>query len=296
MALGPFEEHADDLAPGDRGVLGADWSDFTVETVRSVDHPLFDAAYARLWSEFGAAGEMERREVIAGRLAWDPARAAGEYAFLYEMIVVRRGRELVAVRDHTAILRQPAQRGGEIGSDTHVVVHLSHVLVEPSMRGRGLAGWLRALPLRSARECAAAAGRTPDRITLVAEMEHADPTVPAVMTRFRSYARAGFRVVDPSRTPYCQPDFRGAEVIDISGLQPVSLALVMRRVGREHECGLRGAELREIVAALHAMFAQHVRSDQMVPIRAVLDVFPDPIDQIALLSPLHATAPPGDKR
>ncbi len=292
MTLGPFQDQAADLSPGDRSVLDADWSDFALERVGSVDHPLFEMAYERLWAEFGAVGEMERREVIAERLAWDPRRPSASHALLYEMAVVRRGRELVAVRDHTAIV----PLGAAAGAGNGVVVHLSHVLIEPSMRGRGLAGWLRALPLRAARECAAAAGLSAPDITLVAEMEHADAAVAAVMTRLRSYARAGFRVVDPSRTPYQQPDFRSAEEIDRSCVQPVALSLVLRRVGREHESVMRGGELRDIVSALHAMFARHVRSDHMAPVRALLDRFPDPCEEVALLSPLHAVAVQGEQR
>lgn len=307
MALGPFEEHAGDLAPGDRGVVDADWSEFTVDRLRSVDHPLFERAYARLWAEFGAAGEMERREVIAGRLSWDPRRPVRGHAFLYEMLVVRRGDELVAVRDHTAIAAVAGAADPASGAatalaaaaaarrQTGVVVHLSHVLVEPSMRGRGLAGWLRALPLRTARECAAAAGpHAPQDITLVAEMEHVDAAVPAVMARLRSYARAGFSVVDPGRTPYHQPDFRSAAEIDRTCVQPLPLALVLRRVGREHETALGGEELRGLVAVLYAMFAEHVRADHMAPVRALLERFPDPRDEVSLLSPLHAARPPAD--
>ncbi|MBI5506836.1 MAG: hypothetical protein HY899_18780 [Deltaproteobacteria bacterium] len=328
MSLGPFEECADDLAPGDRSVADADWSEFTLERVRSVDHPLFERAYARLWEEFGAAGEMERREVIASRLAWDPRRAiasppppprataavmpAQAHAFLYELLVVRRGDELVAVRDHTAVVPLGAARDGATGraaatgntdsaaqAETsaapgraaRVVVHLSHVLVEPSMRGSGLAGWLRALPLHAARECAAAASmHAPGAITLVAEMEHADAAVPATMARLRSYARAGFRVVDPGRTPYHQPDFRSAAEIDRTRVEAIPLALVLRRVGRESETGLGGDELRDLVAALYAMFAEHVRADHMAPVRALLERFPGPRDEVALLSPLLAIA------
>jgi hypothetical protein len=186
-------------------------------------------------------------------------------------------------------------------------VHLSHVLVEPSMRGRGLASWLRALPIDTARRCLAlarpasaveedtgttTADRAPGggqaalpRITLVAEMEHDDGVRPAVLTRLRSYAKAGFRVVDPQRVRYCQPDFRNAAEIDRTSVRPVPLCLVVRRVGREHESSLPGAELHVLVGALQAMFAVHVRADHMEVVRALAAGMPPAGDEVALLVP-----------
>jgi len=277
MALGPFEDSAADLASGDLRALDADWSEFTLDSVRRADNPLFDTAYARLWNEFGTRGEMERREVIADRLAWDPrASVNGGYAFQYEMLVVRRGGELAAVRDHTAIVRRSAT--------AQAVVHLSHALVEPAFRRSGLAAWLRALPLGAARSCAATAGLPAGGpTTLVAEMEHGDDDAPAMKTRLRSYGRAGFVMVDPIRVQYCQPDFRSASEIDRSSVQPLSLALILRRVGREHETTVTGAELRELVDALHAMFGAHVRHDHMAPLRAMVERFPTGGEPIALV-------------
>jgi GNAT superfamily N-acetyltransferase len=271
MSLGPFAEYAADLAPGDRAVLDASWDGFTLEAVRSASDPLFDLAWQRLWREFGDRGEMERREVIAGRLAWDPRRPVHGHALLYEMLVVRRNGEMVAVRDHTAIVT-PAALAFVPGEGP--VVHLSHVLVEPSLRGHGLASWLRALPVATARRCLAAArgdgpgaARDEPAVTLVAEMEHDDGVTPAVIARLRSYARAGFRVVDPARFHYVQPDFRSAAEIDRTSVQPVPLCLVVRRVGREHEGRIPAPELRTLVAALQAMFAEHVRDDHMEHVR-----------------------------
>jgi hypothetical protein len=221
---------------------------------------------------------MERREVIADRLDWDPRRPVGDHSFRYELLVIRRRGEVVAVRDHTAIARRD--------SPADVVVHLSHVLIEPPLRGTGLAAWLRALPLGAGRRCAAAAGaKDLPRITLVAEMEHADGNTPAVAARLRSYARAGFSMVAPSAVPYAQPDFRSPDEIDRTAVTPVPMALVVRRTGREHETSMPGAELREIVAALYAMFAVHVREDHMAAVRSLLDRFPQPQENVALVPP-----------
>jgi GNAT superfamily N-acetyltransferase len=290
MGLGPFELHARDLAPGDRGVLERSWDDFSVETVRSVSDPAFDEAFERLRREFEPRGEMERREVIEDRLGWDPLRPVGGYAFLYELVVVRAKSGIVAVRDHTVIV-SPKARAEWPGAA--VVVHLSHVLVEPELRGSGLASWLRALPIDTARRCRAKvrganlelrSGEWENEVTLVAEMEHADGA-PAVTRRLRSYAKAGFRVADPSRVPYSQPDFRDASEIDRTGVQPVPLCLVLRRVKHESDTTMSGRELREVIGALHAMFGVHIRADHLAFVRALDARLPTDNERVGLLVP-----------
>jgi GNAT superfamily N-acetyltransferase len=217
-----------DLAPGDAWAQRFDASSMRVRRIRSAADPSFGVAYDRLWREFGERDEMEARAVIASRLAWDPARPIGGYRYLYEILVVERGDEIVALRDHTAIA--PAEVSG---SSVEVLVHLSHVLIEPRWRGQGLAGWLRAFPLQAARECAAASGGSAGSITLVAEMEAAEEADPATLRRLASYGAAGFRMIDPARVHYAQPDFRAAAAIDAEGVRPLPLALLVRRVGRE---------------------------------------------------------------
>ncbi|RIL00294.1 MAG: hypothetical protein DCC71_18820, partial [Proteobacteria bacterium] len=139
---------ADDLAPGDRPAAARDWSDVRVHRVAQPADPDFALAYERLWRAFGAAGEMERREVIEARLGWDPARPVAGAALAYELLVLRRGGALAALRDHSAVVRLGADGRPLPGP---VVVHLSHAWVEPPLRGSGLAAWLRALPLQAAR-------------------------------------------------------------------------------------------------------------------------------------------------
>jgi GNAT superfamily N-acetyltransferase len=290
MGLGPFEMYALDLAPGDRGVLGASWDEFSVDIVKDVSSHEFADAFGRLWREFGARGEMERREVIADRVRWNPVKPVGGYAFLYEMLVVRRGGEVVAVRDHTAIVSPSARAESPAAA---AVVHLSHVLVEPAFRGSGVASWMRAMPVATARRCrglvrGASAelrpGEWEDEVTLVAEMEHDDGSSAAI-TRLRSYARAGFRVADPAIVAYSQPDFREAAEIERTSVRPVPMCLVLRRVNREDEDTLAVKELREVVAALHAMFAVHVRSDHMAPVRELHAGLSADAEPIALLVP-----------
>lgn len=280
MNLGPFRDSAPDLASGDRSVQAAEWGGFRVDAVRAASDPDFEEGWGRLWREFGGRGEMETRAVIAGRLAWDPARPLGGWSLLYEMLVVRREGRVVAVRDHSAILAP--DRGA-------VVVHLSHVLVEPELRGSGLAGWLRALPVDAGRRCARRAGAGSGLpVTLVAEMEEDDGVTPAVVRRLRSYAKAGFSLADPSRVHYHQPDLRPAEEIDAGSSTPVPLSLVLRRVGRESERSMDAAELAVIVDALYAMYGLHVRGRDIAVARRAGGAMPARGERIELLVPGNA--------
>ncbi len=254
---------AEDLAPGDREVAARDWSDLAVRRVAGADDPDFAFAYEKLWSEFGALGEMERRRVIEERLAWDPLLPSGGAALLYELLVLRRGGAVAALRDHSAVVRLD-ETGRPLPGP--VVVHLSHAFVLPAERGSGLAAWLRALPLAAARRCAAAAGCEPGRpIVLVAEMEPPDPDRPVRLPRLRSYERAGFVKIDPAAAPYAQPDFR--ELLAGEAPRPVPLGLVLRRVGREHETHMPAAEVAAVVAAIYAVYAVHTAPAALDPLR-----------------------------
>jgi GNAT superfamily N-acetyltransferase len=250
------ELRPEDLAPGDRAEAARDWSDLRLSRVRDAVDPDFEPAYQRLWGEFGPRGEMETRAVIRDRLAWDPARPVGRAALAYELLVLRRGAVIAAVRDHTAVVRLDA-RGRPI--DAPVVVHLSHSFVEPPHRGSGLIAWLRALPLQTARRCAEAAGcprKSP--IVLVAEMEPPLEAEPMRLGRLRSYQRAGFLKVDPAAAPYAQPDFRPPEQWAGGTPRAVPLSLILRRVGREQERIVAGPELAAIVEAIYTVYAVHV--------------------------------------
>ncbi len=254
---------AEDLAPGDRGVAARDWSDLAVHRVAGPDDPDFALAYAKLWSEFGPLGEMERRHVIAERIAWDPARPPGAAALLYELLVLRRGGAVAAMRDHSAVVRLD-ESGRPLPGP--VVVHLSHAFVLPAERGSGLAAWLRSLPLETARRCTAAAQCEADRpIVLVAEMEPPDPARPVRLPRLRSYERAGFLKLDPAAAPYAQPDFR--ELPAGVPPQPVPLSLILRRVGREHESDMPAAEVAAVVDAIYAVYGEHTAPAVLDPLR-----------------------------
>jgi hypothetical protein len=276
----------DDLAPGDREVAARDWSGLRVQRVTGADDPGFALGYERLWAEFGARGEMERRFVIAERLGWDPTRTVGRARLAYELLLLWRGAELVAVRDHTAVVRTDPSGAPLSGP---VVVHLSHALIEPAQRGSGLAAWLRALPLAAARRCAAAAGCTAATpIVLVAEMEPLTPGHPERRPRLRSYERAGFLKVDPAAAPYAQPDFRPAELLAGATPTPIPLELVVRRVGRERERELPAEELAAIVASIYAVYAAHVPQRALAPLERAASAWTRGQARFRLLPPLGA--------
>jgi GNAT superfamily N-acetyltransferase len=213
---------------------------------------------------------MEMRKVIGARLAWDPAqpvalRPAGRVALAYELLVLRRGGQVAALRDHTAVVRLDP-RGRALSP---VVVHLSHSYVEPPHRGTGLIAWLRALPLQAARRCAEAAGAPQGLpIVLVAEMEPPDPGDVPRMARLRSYGRAGFQKVDPGAAPYAQPDFRPPE--QLSGARPraIPLHLIVRRVGREDQQEMPALEVAAVVHSIYAVYGVHVPPAALDPLRA----------------------------
>src|SRR5262245_52501099 len=260
--------HVTDLAPGDGGAARYDWSGKRIHRIRSAEHAWFERAYDRLWEEFGARAEMEERAVVEGRLRWRPGEPVGGHAFLYELVAIESDGDLIAVRDHTAIVSLAADRAERPA----VVVHLSHAWVKPSHRRTGLAGWLRALPLSAARDCAELAGvATAGPIDLVAEMELPSAAHPERAIRLRAYERAGFRMIDPAAVAYLQPDFRPAADIDATGLAPLPLVLVVRRVGAEAEERLPTAEVCAIVGALYRMYEQHLRERDMQSLWRHLD-------------------------
>src|SRR4029450_5961150 len=155
MAAFPPELIRGDLAPGDAKAVDFDWTGINLVRIRRADHPLFGAAYQRLWDEFGPRGEMEKRAVIEERLAWDPSRPFNDHSLLYEMVVVESRGQILALRGHPAIVPPASRRD----APANTIVHLSPLLLEPRMRGSGLSGWMRAFPIQTARECAARAGR-----------------------------------------------------------------------------------------------------------------------------------------
>ncbi len=271
---------ATDLASGDGKALALNSRQFEVARIQSSQHPLFLSAYERLWAEFGLQNEMERREVIAQRLAWYPAAAIGDCWMRYEMFLVQKQGQFVAVRDHAAVVTR------HHGSP-QVVLHLSHILVDTAWRRTGISGWLRAWPIQTARACLTAAGfPAASPITLVLEMEHPDPQFEKAMIRIKAYEKAGFKKIDRRQVAYFQPDFRPPEIIDATGgPQPLPFALLVRRLGREEEQFIEGAELRMIVSALYRMYGTGCRAEHMTTLWEGLKNYPGPEAKITLVPP-----------
>lgn len=268
-----------DLAPLDFRSADFDWTGLQVTFVTSTDHPRFEEAYRALWEEFGLRNEMEQRDVIAQRMRWQPETPAAGHALLYEMAIVSRGSELAAVRDHSVMvdLAQP---------DLPVVTHLSHLLIQPAFRGTGLAGWMRAMPMKTVRDCLSRARQGLRPVVLVAEMEPADPGSVDRTRRLTAYERVGFQKIDPAIIHYLQPDFRTPQQIDASdGPWPVPLTLIVRRVGKENEHVTSGREVRTIVASLYTMYQQTFREKDMAPNWESLKYYPSPDTIIDLVPP-----------
>jgi hypothetical protein len=260
-----------DLAPGDGKSATLDLARFDLARIHSVSDPLFEEAYARLWEEFGPKDEMEQRDGLDRRFRLGPR-------FFYEMALVRVGGEFLAVRDHTAALTRDG---------AHIVVHLSHNLVSPLARRTGLAGWMRALPLAAARQCGAAnAVPSGVHMTLLAEMEYPRADDPPRMIRLQAYERAGFRKIDPQTVHYFQPDFRAPAVIDATGgPRPLAFQLLVRRVYREHERVIFGAELRQLVETLYDIYRPQFRAADLAHASLSLDCYPADDAMISLVPP-----------
>ena len=267
-----------DLAPGDVKSLQGDWSSMELHLVESADDPEFDIAFGALWAEFGVRSEVEQPTVLSRRLRWNGDKLIGGYALRYRLVLVKSQGKLAAVRDHTAIVRSGQEEA---------IVHLSHNLIAPEWRRSGLAGWLRALPIQSARNCLAEQGLpSASPIVLVGEMKTLDPDDSASYARLKAYENAGYLLIDPRRVRYLQPDFRAPDEIDLTGgAKPLSLALIVRRVGRERELTISGAEVRRIVEAIYRVYAETFRECDMAPVLASLESYPATDESINLLPP-----------
>ena len=230
-----------------------------VRRIRDAEDPDFAVAYERLWGEFGARGEMETAR-------GDP-RAAGVGS--RHVPSAARGARLRAAR--AAPRGEPSRRcattppwcastraGGRLPAPSWCTSRTR--FVEPAHRGSGLAAWLRALPLQTARRCAAAAGCAPGTpIVLVAEMEPPDPAEPAAM--------AAAALLRARRLPEGRSE-RGA--LRAAGLPPARGAGAAPRPSRCRSascCAASGARARSampaaevaaVVEAIYAVYAVHV--------------------------------------
>ena len=263
-----------DLAPGDKKSAHADMSRVELHRIASADDPLFGMAFGALWAEFGHSGEIESAEILAGRLLRESPDMR------YEMILLTSGGKFAAACDHTVIVR--ADQPGAL-------VHISHNLVAPHWRRTGLAGWLRALSVSSARNVLAAQGRQEFPITVIGEVEYLDHSHAGNVGRLHAYEKAGYKKIDPARVRYFQPDFRAADQIALGGGPvPLPLCLVIRRVGHEDVDFITGAEMRQIVASIYSIFALDFSQQVMACVYESLNDYPAPDEKIALIPPSSA--------
>ncbi|HNX05516.1 MAG TPA: hypothetical protein PKI32_08435 [Opitutales bacterium] len=255
----------EDLAPGDSSPHPALPRGLKLHVVESPADPLFETAYKLLDEEFGAKGEMETREVIKARMSWNPAKPQNGCGMLYNLMLVMVGDEIAAIRDHTAIMRADYEE---------VVVHLSHVLVVPKWRRKGLAAILRTIPIITARKCATLLGKPEAPVTLFCEMEPIDLTIPANKIRRISYEQAGFLALG-SRLGYMQPDFRTFEAIDAdpTGPKPILFDILLRRVGRERKLSVGAEFVIADIELIYAMYAVGFRAKDMEPCTRWLEGF-----------------------
>lgn len=254
-----------DLAPGDVVPHPALPEGLRLVVVEAVDTPAFATAYGILDGYFGPVGELESREVLARRLAWRPEVPVAGHHLLYQMLLICQGNEVVGLRDHTAVVRPDVPE---------VVVHLSHVFVQPAWRRCGVSALLRTLPVRTARECARCAGFPNLPVTLFCEMEPNQPAVEDNRVRRVSYEAAGYRALG-SHLGYLQPDFRPPAAIDADplGNRPLAFDFLLRRVGREAETVLSSAEVIRAIELIYAMYAASFRPQELEVCQAWLDGF-----------------------
>ena len=264
-----------DLAPGDGKCIHADMSRIELHRIGSPDDPHFDTAFSALRAEFGEAGEIESADTLAARLR----RKSPEIR--YEMVLITSGGQFAAVCDHNVILQED-QAGA--------LIHVSHNLVAPAWRRTGLAGWIRALPLATARDVLAVHGRPANSpITIIGEVEPLDHAHAGNVGRLHAYEKAGFKKIDPARVRYLQPDFRSPLQIDLEGASsPVPLCLVIRHVGSGKGEFISGAETLRIVRSLYRMFALDFRPQDMRCVYESLRNYPGPDEIVALIPPTAA--------
>jgi hypothetical protein len=232
---------------------------YRVERVTTAASEAFAEAYRLLHVEFGDKGELEREDVVRGWVggsASEPPTGALERD--YHLLIARdpTGR-IAAVRDCHVSLDATARI---------CVVYLAHVLVLPEHRRTGLAHLLREAPRVLGRR--ACSTLEDSELLLAAEMEPVPSNGTEEIVRLVAYGRAGFRVVDPARLPYAQPDFRPHAEIDADRPRPIPMLAVVARDGHPDDDALPRALAAAYVEHLYGVFATHCRAADLVAPRA----------------------------
>lgn len=225
---------------------------YAIEELGPEDRDRFDEAYRILDAEFGARGELERREVIE---KWIFGRSSSEPKTYYLLVARDREGRIAAVRDcHVRMAKQA----------NVVVAYLAHVIVLPEHRRTGLGAVMRAAPIALARRVASASPGMD--ILIAAEMEPVEPNEEATRIRLVAYGRAGFKAIEPSCLPYCQPDFRDLTKVKDTP-KPLPLLAVVRWLENEDRERLPKRFAAAYVEVLYAVFGTHCREEDMAPLR-----------------------------
>lgn len=284
----PSDLEPSDFAPGDREKVAFDWGEFSLSVIRTADDPKLPEGYDALWKEFSPAGEMEPRTTIESRLRRGEQGTPTLRAVRYEMMLVHFRGQLAAVRDHTVVV---PKGNGEFSG----MVHLSHNLVFPEWRRSGLAAWMRAFPVASARRMVARLNPDPPSgirpeiasgpLVLLAEMEAPNPSMESTIVRLKAYEKAGYLKVDPARIGYLQPDFRPFSEIESSEVVPVPMQILLRIVGRETDSSISCDLLLALLQTLYDMYELEMRPHHIAVARRCMEdlrVTPTPV---SLLKP-----------
>jgi hypothetical protein len=195
----PIPLAPEDFTDAERARAAALGGAIRLEEVHDPESADFDAAYRMMDAFFGPRGEVEAREVLAGFLR-DRLIHYGDHAEgTYHLVTAWHGDRLVGVRDCYVDLDHARQIS---------LVALSHSIVVPEWRRAGVATLLRAVPVALARRVQQERCGEIWPTLIAAEMEPIDPSDPGSFSRLVAYGRAGFRVFDPQRFRYAQPDFR----------------------------------------------------------------------------------------
>ena len=123
-------------------------------------------------------------------------------------------------------------------------------------------------------------------ITLVGEMEYDDGSDPKRSIRLAAYERAGYAKVDSDTVRFFQPDFRHSDLIDgAGGSVPLPFQLIIRRVGRENERVIRGADVRRFISAIYTIYSAQFRPAEMQHPLLNMERYPAPDASVALVPP-----------
>lgn len=261
------------VAPGEQRVADGRRGECVLERITPPLTSMFDGTYELLRRQFEGRGQIEPMQVVSQRFVEGDVFLPGGWVCSYEMIAVHRGGKVVGARDHWYCWNRHQPR--------RMIVYLSHIVVRPEVRGRGLGAWLRAAPLISL-------GRSvhfPEvRIQMIAECDVIRTS--STLERWgRIYGRAGYFIVDP-RVRYWHLDVVSPEATSGHGALPgaTPMLLGVRQVGRESLLTISSGDIQGFVCSACGIHAREFGSKgiQDVVKRMLSQAWPDA--QLSLLS------------